>query len=46
MGIDQIRKYYIVVRLDCDPRYTKTQVTESFSGVDELEVEVFQVSIR
>jgi hypothetical protein len=37
-----IRKYYIHVRLDVDPRFSKNQVTESFTGVDALEIEVFQ----
>ncbi|KAF2161014.1 hypothetical protein M409DRAFT_59534 [Zasmidium cellare ATCC 36951] len=37
-----IRKFYIHVRLDTDPRFSKLQATESFTGVQELEVEVFQ----
>jgi len=37
-----IRRYYIHVRLDTDPRFTKLQAEESFSGVEELEIEVFQ----
>lgn len=37
-----IRKFYIHVRLDTDPRFSKLQVTESFTNVAELEVEVFQ----
>ncbi|KAK5113759.1 hypothetical protein LTR85_010776 [Meristemomyces frigidus] len=37
-----IRRYYIHVRLDTDPRFSKSQVEESFSGVEELEIEVFQ----
>lgn len=37
-----IRRYYIYVRLDTDPRYTRGEVEESFNGVEELEVEVFQ----
>lgn len=37
-----IRRYFLHVRLDVDPRCSARQVAESFSGVDELEVEVFQ----
>lgn len=39
-----IRRYHIHVRLDTDPRFTRMQVEESFAGVEELEIEVFQVS--
>ena len=37
-----IRRYFLFVRLDTDPRYSKTQVEESFNGCDELEIDVFQ----
>ncbi|KAK5109268.1 hypothetical protein LTR62_007142 [Meristemomyces frigidus] len=37
-----IRRYYIHVRLDVDPRFTRLQVEESFMGVAELDIEVFQ----
>lgn len=37
-----IRRYYIHVRLDTDVRFSRAQVEESFSGVEELEIEVFQ----
>jgi hypothetical protein len=37
-----IRKFFIHVRLDTDPRFSKRQVEESFSGGQELEIEVFQ----
>lgn len=37
-----IRRYFIHVRLDIDPRFSRQQVDESFTGVEELEVEVFQ----
>ncbi|KAK5167832.1 uncharacterized protein LTR77_007531 [Saxophila tyrrhenica] len=37
-----IRKYSIHVRLDTDPRFSRKQVEESFSGVEELEIDVFQ----
>lgn len=39
---DMIRRYYIHVRLDTDPRFTRLQADESFTGVEELEIEVFQ----
>lgn len=38
----QIRKWYINVRLDCDPNFTKEQATAAFSGVEEVEIEVYQ----
>ena len=37
-----IRRYFIHVRLDIDPRFGRQQVEESFTGVEELEIEVFQ----
>ncbi|EMC97908.1 hypothetical protein BAUCODRAFT_66757 [Baudoinia panamericana UAMH 10762] len=37
-----IRRYFIHVRLDTDPRFSRSQVEESFSGAEELEIEVFQ----
>jgi hypothetical protein len=37
-----IRKFYIHVRLDVDPRFSKKQLEKSFNGVEELEIEVFQ----
>ncbi|KAF2485942.1 hypothetical protein BDY17DRAFT_67774 [Neohortaea acidophila] len=37
-----IKRYFIFVRLDIDPRYSKTQVEESFNGVEALHIEVFQ----
>lgn len=37
-----IRRYYLHVRLDTDPRFSRAQVEESFSGIEELEIEVFQ----
>lgn len=39
-----IRRYFIRVRLDTDPRYTRAEVEESFNGAEELEIEVFQAS--
>ncbi|KAG0648827.1 hypothetical protein D0Z07_5076 [Hyphodiscus hymeniophilus] len=40
--ITMIRRYYILVRLDCDPNFTAKKVQEAFTGVDELTLEVFQ----
>ncbi|KAI6980470.1 hypothetical protein KC318_g11060 [Hortaea werneckii] len=37
-----IRKFSLHVRLDTDPRFTSSQAEESFNGVEELEIEVFQ----
>lgn len=37
-----IQRFFIHVRLDVDPRFSKSQATECFSGVDFLEIEVFQ----
>ncbi|KAI7156585.1 hypothetical protein KC349_g6206 [Hortaea werneckii] len=37
-----IRKFSLHVRLDTDPRFTSIQAEESFNGVEELEIEVFQ----
>ncbi|WPG99849.1 Hypothetical protein R9X50_00266900 [Acrodontium crateriforme] len=37
-----IRRYYIHVRLDVDARYSMAQVTEAFSGADELSIDVSQ----
>lgn len=37
-----IRRFYLHVRLDTDARFTKSQVEESFTDVDCLEIEVFQ----
>ncbi|KAI6900515.1 hypothetical protein KC318_g10540 [Hortaea werneckii] len=37
-----IRKLSLHVRLDTDPRFTSVQAEESFNGVEELEIEVFQ----
>lgn len=40
--IPRIRRFHVEVRLDCDLPYDRDDVTRSFSGVDELEVEVHQ----
>ena len=41
-AIGLIKRFYMHVRLDTDPRFTAAQVRESFSGAEELEIEVFQ----
>lgn len=38
----KIKRWYVQVRLDADARWTKDDVTEAFSGAEELEVEVWQ----
>lgn len=37
-----IRHFFLHVRLDVDPRFSRAQVTESFDGIESLEIEVFQ----
>ena len=37
-----IRRFHVYVRLDTDPRYSPRQVEESFNGVEELHIDVFQ----
>ncbi|KAF2104919.1 hypothetical protein NA57DRAFT_51711 [Rhizodiscina lignyota] len=37
-----IRRWHVQVRLDCDPRYSRDQVTQAFSAAEELEVECWQ----
>jgi hypothetical protein len=39
---NMIKRLYIHVRLDVDARFSKMQAEESFSGLDELEIEVYQ----
>lgn len=40
--ISLIRRYHIRVRLDCDPNFSAEKATRSFTGVEELSIEVFQ----
>ncbi|MCJ1284037.1 hypothetical protein MMC26_003368 [Xylographa opegraphella] len=42
--ISLIRKWRISVRLDTDPNWSKRQVTDAFSGVEELSVDVWEAS--
>jgi len=39
-----IRRFHLRVRLDCDPNYGEEALVRAFSGVEELQVEVFQAS--
>lgn len=39
-----IRKWHICIRLDCDPNWSKDQVTQAFSGMEALEVELWEAS--
>ncbi|TVY13286.1 hypothetical protein LARI1_G009292 [Lachnellula arida] len=40
--ISRIRRFHIRVRLDNDPNFSAQKAQESFSGVEELTIEVFQ----
>ncbi|TVY55103.1 hypothetical protein LSUE1_G009500, partial [Lachnellula suecica] len=40
--ISLIRRFHIIVRLDCDPNYTFEKVKKAFSGAEELTIQVFQ----
>ncbi|TGO13133.1 hypothetical protein BTUL_0076g00330 [Botrytis tulipae] len=44
--ISIIKKYYIIVRLDCDPNFSAKKAEEAFSGVDELTIRVEQSAFR
>ena len=37
-----IRRYYMYLRLDVDLRFTQHDVEESFTGLEELQIEAFQ----
>jgi hypothetical protein len=43
--IDQISRYHIRVRLDCEPRFSAMKVQNAFTGVEELTIEVFQAQL-
>lgn len=38
----RIKKWYLHLRLDVDPRFTSSQLKQAFSGAEELEIDVFQ----
>ncbi|KAI5238688.1 hypothetical protein E4T43_07289 [Aureobasidium subglaciale] len=38
----KIKRWYIYLRLDVDPRFTAKQLEHAFSDVEELEIEYFQ----
>lgn len=40
--VPRIRRFHLQVRLDCDLPYDRDAVTKSFSGLDELEIDVVQ----
>tara|TARA_R110002060_G_scaffold16451_2_gene22878 strand:- start:3673 stop:4287 length:615 start_codon:yes stop_codon:yes gene_type:complete len=40
--ISLIQRFHIRVRLDCDPNFSAAKAAESFTGVEELSIEVFQ----
>nr|OQO22948.1 hypothetical protein B0A51_09528 [Rachicladosporium sp. CCFEE 5018] len=37
-----IKRFHLLVRLDTDPRFTAEDARKAFTGVEELEIEVFQ----
>lgn len=41
-GLAKIRKWYINVRLDVDPKFSAEGAKKAFSGAEELEIDVFQ----
>ncbi|KAH6723847.1 hypothetical protein BKA61DRAFT_587242 [Leptodontidium sp. MPI-SDFR-AT-0119] len=40
--ISLIQRFHIRVRLDCDPNFSAEKAARSFTGVEELSIEVFQ----
>lgn len=40
--IKHIRRYHVYIRLDCDAHFTAQKVAESFSGLEELTIEMYQ----
>jgi hypothetical protein len=40
--ISLIQRYHIRVRLDCDPNFSLKEANHSFTGIEELTIEVFQ----
>lgn len=40
--ISLIRRYHVGVRLDCDANFQAQNATDSFTGMEELTIEVFQ----
>lgn len=43
-GLQKIRKWYISVRLDVDPKFDTQKAKDAFSGAEELEIDVYQAS--
>ncbi|ESZ90766.1 hypothetical protein SBOR_8837 [Sclerotinia borealis F-4128] len=44
--ISIINKYYIVVRLDCDPNFSAVKAEDAFNGMEELTIRVEQSTYR
>lgn len=44
--ISIIRKYYIIVRLDCDPNFSDVKAEDAFNGMEELTIRVEQSTFR
>ncbi|KAI9640202.1 hypothetical protein NHQ30_011440 [Ciborinia camelliae] len=40
--VSTIKKYYIIVRLDCDPNFSAVEAEDAFNGVEELTIKVEQ----
>lgn len=40
----RIRRWHVRVRLDVDPYYKATDVVQTFTGMDDVEIEVFRAS--
>lgn len=43
---ERIRRWHVSVRLDCDARYREEDVTQAFSGAQEVEVEAKEAMFR
>lgn len=41
-SIKKIKRWNLTIRLDTDPRFTKSQATEQFSGAEYFEIKVWQ----
>ncbi|KAB8296713.1 hypothetical protein EYC80_002133 [Monilinia laxa] len=44
--ISIIKKYYIIVRLDCDPNFTEVRAEDAFNGMEGLTIRVEQSAFR
>jgi hypothetical protein len=44
--ITYIKRYYLIVRLDCDPNFTAENAERAFSGIEDLTIRVEQAEFR